>query len=360
MLDSMLGLSTRAARITWTVILIVILLGFVYAIRETVLVFAAALFFAYVLWPAVSFFERKTPRWLGRTLALTIVYLLFIGALIALGATVGGSLFDEANSFAQKVPELIKNRDWLEHTLPGWLGPAREQIIDWIQEQFSSGGAALLPYLKNAGAALRGTVNGVFYFVLVPILAFFFIKDGHEMREYLVGIIGDGGRRAMADDILEDIHVMLGHYIRVLVTLSLISVIVYSIFFAIAGVPYGVLLACQAALLEFIPVIGPLVAGIIMLIVAGFAGYQHLLWIVIFWGVYRMIQDYAISPHLMGKGVEIHPIVVLFGVLAGEQIGGVPGMFFSVPAIAIIRVIFVRARRAAERRRGAAVEINPP
>ena len=178
------------------------------------------------------------------------------------------------------------------------------------------------------------------------------------MREYLLDSLDDGQRRAMADDILGDIHVMLGHYIRVLVTLCVISVVVYSIFFAIAGVPYGVLLACQAALLEFIPVIGPLIAGIIMLIVAGFAGYQHLLWIAIFWLVYRMVQDYAISPHLMGKGVEIHPIVVLFGVLAGEQIGGVPGMFFSVPLIAIVRVIFVRARRAADRRRGTTVELH--
>src|SRR5207248_1267592 len=140
------------------------LLGFIYAIRETVLVFAAALFFAYVLWPAVSFIERKTSRWLGRTIALTIVYLLFVGLLIGLGATVGGSLFDEATTFGQKVPELMKNRNWLEQTVPGWLGPARSRIIDWIQEQFSSGGTALLPYMKNAGAALRGTINGVFYF----------------------------------------------------------------------------------------------------------------------------------------------------------------------------------------------------
>lgn len=352
----MLGLSPRAARTTWTVILVIGLLSFVYAIRETVLVFASALFFAYVLWPAVDFIERKTPRRLGRTPALTIVYLAFIGALIALGVTLGASLFEQANTFAQKVPELIKNRDWLEHTIPGWLGPAREKIIDWIQEQFSSGGAALVPYLKNAGAALRGTVTGAFYFVLVPILAFFFIKDGHEMREYLVGIFG--ARREMADETLEDVHIMLGHYIRVLVTLALISVVVYSTFFAIAGVPYGVLLACQAALLEFIPVIGPLLAGIVMLIVAGFAGYQHLLWIVIFWAVYRMVQDYAISPNLMGKGVEIHPLVVLFAVLAGEQIGGVPGMFFSVPVVAIVRVIFVRARRAAARRRISPAEVQ--
>lgn len=356
----MLGLDSRAARVTWTVVLVFAVLALIFKIRETVLLFMAALFFAYVLWPAVSFIERKTPRMLGRTLALTIVYLLFLGALAALIATFGASLFEQATTFAQRVPELIKNRDWLEHTIPSWLGPARENIIDWIQEQFSSGGAALLPYLKNAGTALRGTLTGVFYFVLVPILAFFFIKDGHDMREYLVSSFDDGQRRAMVDDILGDIHVLLGHYIRALVTLSLISIVVYSVFFAIIGVPYGILLACQAALLEFIPVIGPLVAGLIMLMVAGFSGFPHLWWIVVFWLAYRGVQDYIISPHLMGKGVDIHPLVVLFGVLAGEQVGGVPGMFFSVPVIAVIRVIFVRAQRAAERRRLAPVEIEQP
>jgi len=358
MLESMLGLSPRAARTTWTVVVVIALLGFVYAIRKAVLVFAAALFFAYVLWPAVSFIEIKTSRWLGRTVALTIVYLLFVGALISLGATVGGRLVDEATSLGQKVPELMNNRDWLEKTVPMWLGPARDRIIDWIQEQFSTGGTALLPYLRNAGSALRGTINGVFYFVLVPILAFFFIKDGREMREYLLGIFGDGQSRDFVDDILEDIHILLGHYIRAIVTVSLVSLIVYSLFFAIADVQYGWLLACQAALLEFIPVIGPLVAGAIMLLVAGFTGYQHLLWILVFWILFRMVQDYAIAPHLMGKGVQIHPVVVLFGVLAGEQIGGVPGMFFSVPVIAIVRVIFVRAHRRAERRRAVTLEVS--
>lgn len=351
MLNSMLALSTRAARITWTVIVVFAIVALIYRIRETVLLFMAALFFAYVLWPAVNFIESKTPRWLGRTVALGIVYLLFIGILVVVALTVGSRLVEQGTAFAERVPELIKNRQWLENVLPGWLGPARARIIDWIQAQFSSGGEALLPYLKSAGGAVRGTVTGALYFVLVPILAFFFVKDGHEISEYFIGSFDAGQRRTMIEDMLGDIHVLLGHYIRVLVTLSLISVVVYSIFFAIVGVPYGVLLACQAALLEFIPVIGPLVAGIIILIVAGFSGFQNLWLIIVFWGVYRCVQDYVLSPHLMGKGVEIHPLVVLFGVLAGEQLAGVPGMFFSVPVIAIARIVFVRARRSAQRRR---------
>ena len=354
----MLGLSTRAARFTWTVIVILFGLALIYKIRETVLLFMAALFFAYVLWPAVDFIEHKTPRWLGRTLALTIVYLLFVGALVVIGVTFGSRIVEQGTALAERVPQLINNREWLDQILPNWLGAARGKIIDWIQAQFSSGGAALLPYLRNAGGALRGTLTGALYVVLVPILAFFFIKDGHQISEYAVSSFANAERRAMIDDILGDIHILLGHYIRVLVTLAIITIIVYSIFFAIVGVPYGVVLACQAALLEFIPVIGPLVAGLIMIIVAGFAGFPHLWWIIIFWGLYRMVQDYVISPHLMGKGVEIHPLVVLFGVLAGEQLAGIAGMFFSVPVIAIARIIVVRARRAAERRRLEPVNIE--
>ena len=82
-----------------------------------------------------------------------------------------------------------------------------------------------------------------------------------------------------------------------------------------------------------------------MLTVSAFAGYPHLLWIAAFLAVYRVFQDYVLNPHLMSSGVEIHPLAVLFGVLAGERVAGIPGMFFSVPVMAALRVILVRLRK---------------
>jgi predicted PurR-regulated permease PerM len=70
-----------------------------------------------------------------------------------------------------------------------------------------------------------------------------------------------------------------------------------------------------------------------------------LLWILIFLIVYRLFQDYVLSPYLLSSSIEIHPLLVLFGVLAGEQVAGIPGMFFSVPVIAALRIIVVRMRR---------------
>ncbi|MGH9613668.1 MAG: AI-2E family transporter, partial [Bryobacteraceae bacterium] len=135
-----------------------------------------------------------------------------------------------------------------------------------------------------------------------------------------------------------------------IVLLVLSSFLWYALFLSVTGAQYSVLLALFAGLFDFIPVVGPLVGGLLIFIITGLTGYSHLIAFVIFWAVLRLFQDYVLSPYLMGAGVELDPLVVLFGVLAGEQIAGIPGMFFSVPILATLRVIFVRMQRARARR----------
>ena len=166
------------------------------------------------------------------------------------------------------------------------------------------------------------------------------------MREQFVAGLTPGKQRLVLEEILEDINRLLGEYIRALVLLAVSSFICYSVFFGVTGAPYAVLLASVAAIGEFLPVVGPAASGAIALVVTGLAGYDHLLAFAIFFIIFRMFQDYVVSPYLMGRGVELNPVLVLFGVLAGEQIAGVTGMFFSVPVIATLRVLFVRLQRA--------------
>ena len=97
------------------------------------------------------------------------------------------------------------------------------------------------------------------------------------------------------------------------------------------------------------PVVGPAAGAAIVLAVTGMSGYTHLIAFILFWILFRMFQDYVVNPYVMGRGVELNPLLVLFGVLAGEQIAGVAGMFFSVPVIATLRVVFVRLQRARTR-----------
>src|SRR5204863_3063056 len=129
--------------------------------------------------------------------------------------------------------------------------------------------------------------------------------------------------------IAEDLNVLLAQYIRALVLLGLSASISYGVFFSIIGVPYALLLAAIAFPLEFIPMLGPAASATIILIVAGLGGFHNWIALVAFLAVYRILQDYVIAPHLMSTGMELHPLLVIFGVFAGEQIGGVAGAFLS-------------------------------
>jgi len=245
------------------------------------------------------------------------------------------------------LPDLLKNRDWINQIpMPEWMEPVRARIVQWLQAELDNGGQDVLPYVKSLGGQLVSGAKYVVYLILIPILAFFFLKDGHQMREQFVAGIVEESRRPVVDGILGDINRLLGEYIRALVLLSVSGFITYVIFLSVTGAPYAVLLSGVAAIGEFLPVVGPAAAGAIALLVTGLAGYNHLLALVIFWIVFRMFQDYVVSPYLMGRGVELNPVLVLFGVLAGEQIAGVTGMFFSVPVIATLRVLFVRLQRS--------------
>jgi len=343
----MLGIDSRAARAAWTIFLIALVVAAAYTIRVTLVVFMIALLFAYLLTPVVELVQRFTPKLISPRLALVIVYLALIGVIVALAVTVGSRIVEEAGSLETRLPDLLKNRAWINHIpLPGWLEPVRARMVQTLQTELDNGGQDILPYVRSLGGQLISGAKYLVYVVLVPILAFFFLKDGRGMREQFVSGLAPERRRLVVEEILEDINRLLGQYIRALVLLAVSSFICYSVFFGVTGAPYAVLLACIAAMGEFLPVVGPAAAGGIALVVTGLAGYNHLLALVIFWIVFRMFQDYAVSPYLMGKGVELSLVLVLFGVLAGEQIAGVTGMFFSVPVIATLRVLFVRYQRA--------------
>ncbi len=346
----MLGIDPRAARAAWTVFLLALAIATAYLVRETLVVFMIALLFAYLLMPLVGLVERFTPRQVSQGFALAIVYLLLIGALIGLALTLGSRLVDEANSLASRLPDLLRNRSWIDQIpLPSWLEPARARIAGTIQSELNSGGQQFLPYLRSIGGQIISGARYVVYVVLIPILAFFFLKDGSTMRVNAVDSLFEPRRRPIVEEILEDINRLLGDYIRALVLLGCSSFVINSLFLGISGAPYAVLLAVCAGVGEFLPVVGPAGAALLILLVTGLAGYTHPLLYVIFWILFRMFQDYVMSPYLMGRGVKLNPMLVLFGVLAGDQIAGVLGMFFSVPVIATLRVLFVRLQRVRSR-----------
>jgi predicted PurR-regulated permease PerM len=344
----MLGIDRQAARYTWTAAAILLLLAAVYLIRTTLFVFIVALLFAYLLTPLVNFLDRVLPASRTRTPALIVAYLIVIGAVIFAGVELGSRIVDQADSLIGRLNLLGKG---VEPAPIIGEPTVVDRILNGIQSQVRQHSADIVAFLPRAGLKALSIAGDLVWVVIVPILSFFFLKDGRVMREKILGLMDEGPRRDLAEDVVKDMNVLLAQYMRALLVLSMFTLVFFSFYLSVTRVPYALLLAAIAAILEFIPMIGPFTAAVIILLVAAFSGYEHLLFVLIFLGVYRLFQDYVLSPRLLSEGMELHPLLVMFGVFAGAEIGGIPGSFLSVPILAIARILYLRlekAHRAAE------------
>ena len=332
----MLGIDRRTLQVAWTLFLFALVVYLVYEIRGTLLLFALAVILAHLLAPMVSFVERMIPRRVPHVAALAIVYIAVIGAIALAMIPLGSRISREAAALANRLPDVLSGDPLSRLPVPKRFETMRPEVTAFVHQRLDELSAKIGPMLSQAGTRIITGLGAVVGIVLIPIVAFFFLKEGVSIRDAIVESF-HGERRNLVAQIFSDIHDLLAQYIRALVLLAICAFAAYSIFLASTGAPYPILLAGFAALLEFIPVIGPFTGGLTMITVTAFAGYPHVLALVVFLCVYRVFQDYVLNPHLMSSGVNIHPLLVLFGVLAGEQIAGIPGMFFSVPAMAALR-----------------------
>ena len=212
------------------------------------------------------------------------------------------------------------------------FNPAKRQPA-FLRDLFQGGSAQAMPVVRNVGFGLVHLAGNLIYVVVVPILSFLMILQAPVFDELLVAM---RHRRngAFWTDVLHGLMALL----------SLATLVAYGLVLSLMGVPFALLLAGAAAVLEVIPVLGPLAAAAAIVGVALFSGYGHVGWIVAFIGGYRVFQDYMLNPYLMSEGVDVPPILVVFGLLAGEELAGVSGIFLSVPFLAAVRMVGMQVR----------------
>ncbi|MBV8820426.1 MAG: AI-2E family transporter [Acidobacteriaceae bacterium] len=314
----------------------------VWKCSEAITIFLIALFLAYMLHPLVKLVCNIAPPRFSRTAALAIVYLVVLVTVGLIGFWVGSQVVEQAGNLAQNFPNLVhKTNDLSNLPVPYWAEPYKLRFVNFVRDQIASSANRILPMLQHALGGLAGIAGSLGFALLIPILAFLFLKDASDIRDYLLGWVPPR-HREITNQIMDDVNKLLADYMRALVILSALTAVCYSIFFEVIGLPYAILLAVTAAIFEFIPYVGPLSGTVLVVIVALFTGFPHILWIIIFFGCYRAVQDYVVQPNLLASGTELHPLVVFFGAFAGEALAGLWGMFISVPVLAALRIVLVR------------------
>jgi predicted PurR-regulated permease PerM len=340
----MLYFDRRTASWTFTAATVLLTLYLVYLVRSTLFIFTLAILFAYLLSPLVNFLARFLPG-SARSAALALAFVIFVAIAALFVSQVGERVVKQAEALNKRFPDMLARWQQPTPAVTPAINSLKNELIGKIRLEAARRSGELFSALPQYGMRILTAASNLIYLVLIPILAFFFLKDGHLIREHLLGLAAQGPHREMLDDTMADINLLLAGYMRALVGLTLIAFTTYSIFFTIMGVPYGIFLAAIAGALEFIPTMGPITASVAILLVVGVAG-SHVLAVLIFLPIYRIVQDDIISPHLMEKGVALHPLLVFFGVFSGAEIAGIPGTFLSVPVLALMRILYLRIRKA--------------
>ena len=342
-------IDARTSRVLFTVLLFALGLGFLYIARRTLIAFLFAVFFAYLMDPAVS----RVEKWVrGRGRAIGLMYLLLVTLLITFFFFVGPQIAHQAQRLSESLPKLLEtvSSGQIAEQIgkeQGWSVSTRVQLSNLLANHRNE----LLGLAQRIGLRVADVAQQAWLLIVVPILAAFFLKDGRAFGEVLLSFVHSRPQREFLEGVLGDLNQMLAQFIRAQLTLAAFSFVAYLAFLELAGVPYALVLGTAGGMMEFIPVVGPLVAAVLIFSVALLMSYPHWLLLLIFLAAWRMIQDYLISPRVMGQSMELHPLAAIFGVLAGGEIAGVLGIYLSIPIMASLRIVWRRWRLYAEKKR---------
>src|SRR5215472_10928451 len=342
----------KTGQALFTTLVFVVALLFAYAAWRVILAFLFAIFFAYLLEAPVA---RLQPLLRGsRNAAIAVVYLIFVTGLVVVLALAAPPVVQEAQTLLQKSPQLAEQISEGQITRQvatqhGWSEETAERIQNFLMNHRGE----IISATQSLVLRAARTLQGVWWLLLVPILAIFFLKDGRKFGDIIINSVEDPHNRQIVSATVEQMNSMLGDFLRAQVLLSALAMVVITIVLSAMRVPYAVAVGPAAGALEFIPVVGPILGGLLVLGVAFLGGYHHLFWVLVFLLIWRGLQDYVNSPRILGEKLKLHPLAVLFGVLAGGEVAGVIGVFLSIPVLATLRILWHTWQRSRKKERPA-------
>ena len=302
--------------------------------------------------PMVDRLERR----MSRNSAVVLVFAVMILVLLLVAVLLVPLLEDQIMTLVDSLPGY---RDWFVQTALPWIEQRTGlQILSWldpdrlfqlIREHWQGAGgiaATVLGYVSRSGFALVAWLANI---ALLPVLAFFFLRDW----DLIVGRVGALVPRDHYDTVRRlalEANEVLGGFLRGQLLVMLVLGILYALGLWLAGLKLGILIGLVAGLLTFVPYLGPasiiLFGGIAALV--QFGDWQHLAGVGIVFGVGQVVESFLLTPMLVGDRIGLHPMAVIFAVMAGGTLFGFLGMLLALPVAAVANVLL---RYAQERYR---------
>ncbi len=314
-----------------------------YSFRDQILPaltpFLFAILLAYLLSPFVEALERrKVPR----TVAILIIYSLFISALVMAGVYGVPTIVSEVNGLIKQLPSLTQQVQEL-------LTRAEEQFSHFnlpptVTEAVSNYILKLQVYLDRMLNAIPQFVLGLFgrilAIILIPILSFYMLKDIELIKQSLLNLV-PGGHRGRILSLFSRIDDKLGAWIRGQLTVGFIVGFLTFIGLEIVGMDFALVLGILVGITNIIPYFGPIIGATPALFLALLRSPLMFFKVLLVQVVAQQLESNLITPQILGRQLGLHPLLIIFALLLGAQFGGIAGMLFAVPITAVVREIII-------------------
>ncbi len=332
----------------WLLLLgVALLIALLYALGPVLTPFLVAAGLAYLGDPLA---DRLEARGLSRTMATVVVFAGMGLAVLLVVAVVVPLLQQELVVLAKKLPGYI---DWLQQIALPWLqaqfasdlpvldlAQLKQIIISHWQQV---GGAAasisarVMSSVTGSGLALLGFFANL---VLIPVLTFYLLRDWDVMKGLIHQLIP---RRyePRAVHLARECDVVLGGFMHGQLLVMAALGVVYSVGLWLAGLDMALLIGMIAGLVSFVPYLG-FIIGVVLAGIAAIVQFQELiplLYVLLALGVGQMLESFVLTPYLLGDRIGLHPVAVIFAVMAGGQLFGFVGVLLALPATAVLMVI---------------------
>lgn len=337
--------------VAWKLLLAVVLifliftnlLHFIERIGAIVVIIIGAIFFAYLVYPLVRWLNRKLPL----ILAILIVY-------AAIAAVVATGLMFLIPALSYEVTTLTHDWPAIQHRLTNFLRDTKNPVVahmpPFIRDEISKLPVTVPEWVQKHGAAAFGNAINVLMasaaflaaMIVVPVLGAYLLYDSETIKRFFMGFIPPAHRDATLD-VLGELETVIGGFIRgqLLVGVTVGIFIAIGLFFI--GLPYAIVIAAIAALLDFIPYIGPVIAFVPALVIALVnGGFPLVIKVAVVFIIANQLEGHVIAPNIVSRTIQLSPSAVVLSILIGGELYGIIGMFVAVPIAGVLRVLILR------------------
>jgi predicted PurR-regulated permease PerM len=273
--------------------------------------------------------DKRFPRWL----AILVLYLFIIGTLVGIGMLVFPPLYEQGRAFVEAAPgmfdrgqQFLIDRGLLTEHI-GWREAVEKAPV-------GEGGQAV----NTVFGAIMGVLGGIFGFMTILIVTFYFLVDADNLRSALLQLFSKHDRprvAAASREIVGKVSAWLGGQLLLAAIIGVTS----AIGLWLLGIPFFYVLALISAIGEMIPIVGPFLAAIPAVAVAASVSYQKVLLVIIFFVVQQQIENHVLVPKVMERQVGVSAVTVIIALLIGGNLMGIVGAILAVPTAAILQVV---------------------